>query len=255
MKLLCWNINGIRAAYKRGFLDWLHKESPDILCLQETKATTDDLPTELKNPVGYISYWNSPPQKGYAGVATFSRINPLGIFTDIADAKLDTEGRVLITQYEHFTLYNIYFPNGKKDEIRLRYKLAFYDAILEDLETRRLRGEKLIICGDYNTAHQEIDLARPKENAKISGFLPIERAWLNKIVAQGYVDIFRHFHQETEQYTWWDVKTRARERNIGWRIDYFFITPDLLPQISDARILSDVTGSDHCPISLILKID
>jgi len=253
IKIICWNVNGLRAVYRRDFLPWLQKESPDILCLQETKATPADLPVELRQPSGYYSYWNNPARKGYAGVGTYCRRLPAEILTDLRLPPLDTEGRVLVTHFTDFTLYIIYFPNGKKDSVRLQYKLDFYEAVLEDMEARRQQGESLIICGDYNTAHQEIDLARPKENEKISGFLPVERAWLDKIVALGYIDIFRRLHPEPGQYTWWDMKTRARERDIGWRIDYFFLTPDLLPAVKDASILKEIIGSDHCPIQLILK--
>ncbi|MDD5190091.1 MAG: exodeoxyribonuclease III [Dehalococcoidales bacterium] len=253
IKLVCWNVNGIRAVYKRGFLDWLRGEKPDILCLQETKAAPDDLPPEIRDLEGYSGDWNNPMRKGYAGVATLSRRKPLEVKMNIARPRLDMEGRVLIHLYPGFTLYNVYFPNGKKDAVRLKYKMDFYDDILIDLEARRRKGEKLIVCGDYNTAHEEIDIARPRENAKVSGFLPEERAWLDKYIAMGYVDIFRRLHPEPAQYTFWDMKTAARERNIGWRIDYFFITENLLADVKAATILKDVTGSDHCPISLILK--
>jgi len=253
IKIICWNVNGLRAVHKRGFLPWLQQASPDILCLQETKATPADLAAELRQPPGYYSYWNNPVRKGYAGVATYCRQRPEAILTDLLKPTLDTEGRALVTRHPGFTLYNIYFPNGKKDAFRLQYKLDFYEAVLADLETRRRQGEPLIICGDYNTAHKEIDLARPRENERVSGFLPVERAWLDKVVALGYIDIFRHLHPEPGQYTWWDMKTRARERGIGWRIDYFFITPDLLPAVKEVAILKEIIGSDHCPIQLILK--
>jgi len=254
-KLLCWNVNGIRAIYKHGFLNWVNREYPDILCLQETKATPDDLSLDLRLHPGYVDFWNYPVKKGYAGVATFSRQEPLEIRTSFENTKFDPEGRVLITKHKGFILYNVYFPNGKKNAERLKYKMDFYDVAFEDMEKHRLKGEKLIICGDYNTAHNEIDIARPKENSKISGFLPMERAWLDTLETRGYIDIFRHFNSEPGQYTFWDVKTGARERNIGWRIDYYFITPNLLSKVTGAEILKDVTGSDHCPISLILKTE
>ena len=254
VKLLCWNVNGIRAVMKRGFLDWLAREAPDILCLQETKATPADLPEELLKPPGYHTYWNFPEKKGYAGVATFSREKPLKVQNGFGVPEFDREGRVIISEHPGFTLFNIYFPNGKQSEERLKFKLDFYDAFLEYIEPLRLKGEKLIICGDYNTAHQEIDLARPKENAKISGFLPVERAWLDKLVARGYIDTFRHFQKEPGQYTWWDVKSRARERNVGWRIDYFFVTENLKSHLVKAAIMPEVTGSDHCPIALVVTV-
>jgi exodeoxyribonuclease III len=253
IKILCWNVNGIRALAKKGFFDWLEKESPDILCLQETKASPENLTKELLEPPGYQTYWNQPERKGYSGVVTFTKEKPSKIQYSFGPAKFDTEGRAVITEYPEFILCNVYFPNGKQGDERLKYKLDFYDAFFSYLEPQRLRGDKIIFCGDVNTAHNEIDLARPKENSKISGFLPVERAWLDKMVAHGYIDIFRHFHKEPKQYSWWDMKTGARERNVGWRIDYFFITENLLPRVEKAFIMPEVTGSDHCPIGLVLQ--
>jgi exodeoxyribonuclease III len=254
VRILCWNVNGIRAVMKRGFLDWLNRESPDILCLQETKATPDDLPEELLNPSSYHTYWNYPQKKGYAGVATFSKEKPLEMQKGFGIYEFDIEGRVIISRHPAFTLFNIYFPNGKQSAERLKFKMDFYDAFLNFIEPRRRKGEKLIICGDVNTAHQEIDLARPKENSKISGFLPEERAWMDKFEAHGYIDTFRYFNKEAGQYTYWDIKTRARERNVGWRIDYFYVTENLKKQLVKSTIMPEVTGSDHCPISLVLKV-
>jgi exodeoxyribonuclease-3 len=255
VKLLCWNVNGIRALAKRGFFDFLTNESPDILCLQETKASPDNLPDSLLNPPGYVTFWNYPVRKGYAGVATFSKQQPLDVKKGFGKPEFDIEGRVIISEHLGFSLYNVYFPNGKKNIERLKFKLDFYDALLEHLDNRRKKGEKLIICGDYNTAHHEIDIARPKDNEKISGFLPVERAWMDKLESHGYIDTFRYFNKEPGQYSWWDSKTRARERNVGWRIDYFFVTENLISYVSKAYILSDVTGADHCPIGLILKTE
>jgi exodeoxyribonuclease-3 len=252
-RLLCWNVNGIRAAQRSGFLEWLYRESPDILCVQETKANPEQLNQDLREPHGYHVYWNYPEGKGYGGVATFTREKPLKVQNGFGVQEFDVEGRVVISEYPEFILFNVYFPNGKKDEIRLKYKLDFYDAFFDYIELLRQKGKRLIICGDYNTAHQEIDLARPKENEKVSGFLPIERAWMDKLVAHGYTDTLRHFSKEPDQYTWWDLKSRARERNVGWRIDYFFVTEDLLPSVSQAFIMPEVMGSDHCPIGIILK--
>jgi len=254
IKILCWNVNGIRAVRNKGFLEWLQKESPDILCLQETKAMPEQLDADLREPPGYQVYWNYPERKGYGGVATFTRERPVRTDYDFGTLEFNTEGRVLITEYPEFTLLNVYFPNGKKDDARLKYKLDFYNAFLDFAERLRHKGHKLIICGDYNTAHNEIDLARPKENAKVSGFLPEERAWMDRLVSLGYIDTFRHFNQEPEHYTWWDFKSGARARNVGWRIDYFFITENLLGSLSSAFIMSDVTGSDHCPVGIILRV-
>jgi len=235
VKILCWNVNGIRAVVKKGFLEWLHQESPGVLCLQETKAYPEQLARELLEPQGYQTYWNYPERKGYGGVAIFAKEHPFSV------------------RYGFTTLLNVYFPNGKQGESRLRYKMDFYEAFLTFIDSLKAEGRRLIICGDFNTAHKETDLARPKENAKISGFLPAERTWLDKLVAHGYVDTFRHFHQEPNQYTWWDLKSRARERNVGWRIDYFFVMADLLPNLSAAFIMPEVMGSDHCPVGIVLK--
>jgi len=254
VKLLCWNVNGIRAVMKRGFLDWLARESPDVLCLQETKATPDDLPQGLLRPPGYFAFWNYPERKGYAGVATFSKEKPLKVQNGFGMPEFDKEGRVIASEHPGFTLFNVYFPNGKKDATRLKFKIDFYEAFLNYIEPLRKKGDRLVICGDYNTAHHEIDLARPKENSKISGFLPEERAWMDRLVSLGYVDTFRHFNKEPGQYSWWDIKTRARERNVGWRIDYFFVTPNLVSELVNAAILSEVTGSDHCPVLLELRV-
>jgi exodeoxyribonuclease-3 len=253
IKLISWNVNGIRSLLKRGFMDWLNKESPDVLCLQETKATPDKLPEELLKPQGYLTYWNYPQKKGYAGVATFSKVKPMDVQTGFGTPEFDIEGRVLITEHPGFTLFNFYFPNGKQSAERLKFKMDFYDAFLNYVEPLRRKGEKLIICGDVNTAHKEIDIARPKENSKLSGFLPEERAWIDKFVARGYIDTFRYFNKEPNHYTYWDIKTGARERNVGWRIDCFYVTENLKDQLVKSVMLPDVMGSDHCPIMLEVK--
>ena len=254
-KILCWNVNGIRAVVRNGFLDWLDRESPDILCLQETRASPEQIANELIRPHGYYVYWSRPEKKGYSGVATFTRERPIKVEFDLGVPRFDIEGRVMMSEHHGFVIFNVYFPNGKRDETRLQYKLDFYDTVFEFVEPLRQEGKKLIICGDFNTAHKEIDLARPKENEKISGFLPVERAWLDKLVLHGYVDVVRRFNREPGQYTWWDPKTGARERNVGWRIDYFFATENLLPMVSDAFIMPDVMGSDHCPVGIKVKAD
>jgi len=258
LKLLSWNVNGVRAVWKKGFNDWLQKEIPDILCLQETKARPEQLDTGLTEPSRYITYWNYPEEtKGYSGVAILTREKPLSTDYGFGIEEFDKEGRVIIAKYPGFSLLNIYFPKGDTSPSRihrLKYKLDFYEAFLTFVDSLKNKGEKVIICGDFNTAHNEIDLARPKENEKNSGFLPEERAWMDEFVKHGYIDTFRQFSKEPNQYTWWDMKTRARDRNIGWRIDYFFVTENLLGSISRAFILTDVMGSDHCPIGLYLKI-
>ena len=254
IKIACWNVNGIRSIVKKGFYDWLTREKPDILCLQETKVSPEDIPAELISPDGYHTYWNAPQKKGYAGVAVWSRGKPVEILKGFGKPEFDVEGRVLIYKHSAFTLFNIYFPNGKASLERLKFKMDFYDAFLEYVEPLRKKGQKLIICGDVNTAHNEIDIARPKENSKSSGFLPMERAWMDKFISRGYVDTFRYFHKDSVEYSYWDIKTNARARNVGWRIDYFFVTENLINQVAKSVILSDVTGSDHCPIELVINI-
>lgn len=252
MNIISWNINGIRAAQKKGFMEWLYKESADIVCVQEIKAQEDQLDMSLRNPEGYYVYFNPAQRKGYSGVATFSKIEPISVEKGFGIERFDAEGRVLTTEYEDFFLLNIYFPNGQRDGERLKYKMDFYEETMRYVDLLKKTGKEVITLGDYNTAHKEIDLAHPKENANRSGFLPIERAWLDKWIASGQVDIFREFNQQPDQYTWWDQKSRARDRNVGWRIDYHFITDGLREKVKTAKIMPEVMGSDHCPISLEL---
>lgn len=251
MRIFSWNVNGIRACAGKGFTEWFEKESPDILCLQETKAHPEQLDGSLLSPEGYTTYWNNPPRKGYAGVSVFTKVEPVSVSRDFSAKSFDTEGRTLILEFTDFVLINTYFPNGGMGPERLAYKLEFYDRFLKFVDG--YKGRDLVICGDVNTAHKEIDLARPKENEMFTGFLPVERAWLDKFVSHGYVDTFRHFNKEPGNYTWWDYKTRARERNVGWRIDYFFVTEKTIGKVKDSFIQPEVTGSDHCPIGIDIK--
>lgn len=254
-KLLSWNVNGIRAIKGKGFLDWFYKESPDIICLQETKAHLDQLDADLKEPAGYHTCWNYPERKGYSGVAVFTKERPLDVRYDFGDSGLDLEGRIIVAEYPEFTLFDIYFPNGKSGPERLNYKMTFYENFLRYADSLKDAGKKLVICGDVNTAHNEIDLARPKENSKFSGFLPEERAWMDRFFDHGYVDTFRHFNKEPGHYTWWDMKSGARARNVGWRLDYFFVSENLLTSVKRAFIMPGVIGSDHCPVGIVLGID
>ena len=255
MKLYSWNVNGIRAAERKGFLDWLDQIQPDVLCLQETKARVDQLGSSLIKDHGYHTYWHSAQKAGYSGVATFCKEEPYFIQEGLGIDRFDSEGRVLITEHENFLLYNIHFPNGQKDDTRLNYKLDFYDELLPIVNDQVENGNNVIITGDWNTAHHPIDLARPKENEKTSGFMPIERQRIDTYVSHGWVDTFRHFHSDSDRYTWWTYRFGARERNIGWRIDYFFVNEILVQQLDDADIHPDIMGSDHCPVSLTLKKD
>ncbi len=251
--LFSWNVNGLRAAHGKGFLDWFLASKPDVLCVQETKAREEQLPPELREVEGYHAYFSAPERRGYSGVALYSRPEPASVKGGFGIPRFDSEGRTLIADYGDFVLFNVYFPNGKQSRERLRYKMEFYDAFLDHAEALRGKGKAIIACGDFNTAHREIDLARPKENSKVSGFLPEERAWMDKFVEHGYVDTFRIFDREPGRYTWWDLKTRARERNIGWRIDYFFVSEELRERVKAACILPEVMGSDHCPIGMELE--
>jgi exodeoxyribonuclease III len=255
MRILSWNVNGIRAAAKKGFAAWLVKEDPDILCVQETKATEEQAPEEIKNIPGYTAYFESAKfRKGYSGTALFTKVLPENIKNGFGVKKFDSEGRIQIADYGKFVLFNIYFPNGKASDERLRFKMDFYAAFLKYAEKPRKSGKKIVICGDVNTAHREMDLARPKENEGLSGFLPQERAWIDKFLSKGYVDTFREYNKEGGNYSWWDMKSGARARNIGWRIDYFYISANLRPALQDAFILDKVQGSDHCPVGIDINL-
>ncbi len=255
--LVSWNVNGIRAAEKKGFLPWLKASNYDIVSVQETKVSQEvKLNPELVTPPGYNSYWDYAEKKGYSGVASYVKSDflPKKIITDFNDQTLAKEGRLLELDYGDFSLFNIYFPNGKRDGERLKYKLDFYQHFLAYIAKLKKAGKGVIFCGDVNTAHQEIDLARPKENSKVSGFLAEERAWIDQVVAAGFVDTLRLFHPEPNLYSWWDQFTHARERNVGWRIDYFFVSEDLVPKVKDAFILADVLGSDHAPVGIEIDL-
>jgi len=253
MKLISWNVNGVRAVVKKGFLDWLDQEQPDILCLQETKAHVDQLTAEILTDHGYHTFWHSGERRGYSGVATFCKEEPLYVQEGLGIERYDAEGRVLLTEHENFLLYNIYFPNGQKDDERLQYKLDFYDELLPIINEQVESGNNVVVTGDWNTAHHPIDLARPKQNVNTSGFMPIEREKLDMYVENGWIDTFRLFHPEGDRYSWWTYRFGARERNVGWRIDYFFVNEGFVDNVEDADIHVEVMGSDHCPVSLELS--
>ncbi|MFC2030007.1 exodeoxyribonuclease III [Chloroflexota bacterium] len=254
MRLVSWNVNGIRAAIRHGMWEWLAQDSPDVLCLQETRISRDQLTEQMLRPAGYRAHWNSAERKGYSGVSILSAQKPPEVRSGFGDPRFDSEGRVLIAVYPQFTLLNVYFPNGRRGHDRVQYKIDFYDALLNYCTQLRSRGRLLIVCGDYNTAHQPIDLARPWQNAKTSGFLPEERAALDRWIESGFVDVYRMLHPDAEEYTWWSYRFNARDRNIGWRIDYFLVQEELLPRVQGAHILTSVPGSDHCPIELQLDL-
>ncbi len=253
VKLVSWNVNGFRAILKKGFFDWLEQAQPDVLGLQETKIQSQQLTLDMVCVPGYQCYWSHAQKAGYSGVAIYTKEEPLSVTEGLNNEAFDQEGRVLVAEYPEFVLYNIYYPNGQRSEERLQYKLGFYDVFLEHAENLRKQGKRIVVCGDFNTAHHPIDLARPKENEKTSGFLPIERAWMDRFVSHGYIDTFRAFNQNPHEYSWWNMRTRARERNVGWRIDYFFVSEELRGNLANATIEQHVMGSDHCPVTLELK--
>ncbi len=253
-KLLSWNVNGIRAAEKKGFLEWLSASDADLVAIQETKAHPDQVSTALREPAGYHVNWNYAEKKGYSGTVTYSRPVPLRVITGMNSPRFDNEGRVLIHEFEPFVFFNIYFPNGGRGAEYVTHKLAFYRRFLELAEEYMEAGRSVVATGDFNTAYAEIDLARPKENVAHSGFMPEEREGLGEFFEAGLVDTFRHLHPDTVKYSWWDMVTRARERNVGWRLDYFMVSPDLREHIVEADIHDQVMGSDHCPISLTLSL-
>jgi len=254
IKLYSWNVNGIRAAEKKGFLDWLAQSDGDVVAVQETKASPDQLSAALLNPTGYHADWSSAEKKGYSGTATYSKAQPIAMKTGFDDERFDKDGRILISDFNRFVFFNIYFPNGGRGPEWVKHKLEFYTRFLEVVAGYTRQGRSVIITGDVNTAYAEIDLARPKENVKKSGFMPEEREAMNAFFAAGLIDTFRALHPDEVKYTWWDQVTRARERNVGWRLDYFFVTPDLKDRVVAADIYPEVMGSDHCPISLTLNL-
>ena len=250
MKLLSWNVNGVRAAVKKGAVAALREIDADLICLQELKAMPEQVPAELLSWPGYTAYINSADRPGYSGTAILTRYEPQNVSFSFGVDRFDHEGRNVILDFPDFRLFNCYFPNGGTGPERLQFKTDFYEAVLR----YAVQSDKpLIICGDVNTAHREIDLARPKENETHTGFLPMEREWIDRLLAAGFIDSFRLFDSRPQQYTWWDMKTRARERNVGWRIDYFFVAAGLQNRLTAAYILPEVQGSDHCPV--VLELD
>jgi exodeoxyribonuclease-3 len=252
-KLISWNVNGIRAAEKKGFMEWLSASDADLVAIQETKARPEQLTAGLLNPAGYQATWNSAEKKGYSGTVTYSRHTPVKVIASLNDPRFDTEGRCLIHEFAPIVFFNIYFPNGGRGPEWVAHKLAFYRRFLEVAQGYMQSGHSIVVTGDFNTAYAEIDLARPRENGTHSGFMPEERAGLGEFFQAGLIDTFRHLHPDTVKYSWWDMVTRARERNVGWRLDYFMVSPDLKDRIIAADIHEDVFGSDHCPVSLVIS--
>jgi exodeoxyribonuclease-3 len=257
MRIISWNVNGLRAVHKKNFSDSISQMQPDILCLQETKIQADQRSEEMIRPGEFNSYWDyATNRKGYSGVAVYAKDEPLRSRRGFGIERFDCEGRVLQLDYEHFILFNIYFPNGQKDDERLRYKLDFYRDFFAYADSLIARGKSLIITGDFNTAHNEIDLKNPQSNKDRSGFLRVERDVLDDIISRGYVDTFRYFYPDTIKYSWWSYRFNARKNNAGWRIDYFFVSRDLIDKgmVRDSFILNEIEGSDHCPVGIELAL-
>lgn len=253
MKLITWNVNGIRAAQKNGFLKWFEKQNADVVCLQETKARQEQLDEELVHPEGYHSFWHSAQKPGYSGLVTYAKQEPLKVQYGIGVPEIDSEGRILITEFKDLVLINSYFPNSQREHTRLDYKLMFCAKMFELLESYRAQGKQVALCGDFNIAHKPIDLKNPKTNEDNAGYLPEERAWMDQVTQAGYIDTFRHFTQEPGHYTWWSYRPGVREKNIGWRLDYFLTNPEWKDRLKSAHHQHQVRGSDHCPVELNIR--
>lgn len=252
MKILSWNVNGLRAVVKKGFFEWLKKSGADVVCLQETKIGENELTWDLLYPSGYHSYFNCASKKGYSGVAVFSKTEPQEFGREIGFERFDQEGRFLQLEFSEFTLINLYMPHGGRDKKNLTYKLEVYDRLFAYLRRfpSSIFPKRLILLGDFNIAHQEIDLARPKQNQNNVMFTPEERKQIDRLLDLGFIDTFRVFHKEGGHYTWWPYLALARERNLGWRIDYTFVSRKLVPRLKEAFILPEIPGSDHCPVGI-----
>ena len=255
MRITTWNVNGLRSLLVKGAWSWVESYRPEILCLQEIKVQPGQLTEEQHAMLGDgIVLWNSAERKGYSGVATILNTPCEPIEFRFGEVHFDNEGRIIHIRHPDFSLFNIYFPNGGRGLERLSYKLTFYQRFLEVVDRLHGAGEQVIICGDFNTAHREIDLRNPKQNQTTSGFLPEEREWIDRYLTHGLKDAFREIYPEREQYTWWTFRVNARARNIGWRLDYFLVSESLMPAVKDVVVHQDVMGSDHCPVTLILDV-
>ncbi len=254
LKITTWNVAGLRAMIRKNGWEWLKAFDPDVICLQEIKANPDQMTEEdraLFSP--YTLCWNSAERKGYSGTLTLVKEHPVTLSTGLGIDRFDHEGRTIQADFDDFTLFNLYVPNGGRDLSRVPFKLDFYAALLEKCDAMHAAGRKIIICGDINTAHQEIDVDNPRPKMKITGFLPEERAWISKFLAHGFVDVFRERNPETVQYTYWSYMQNQRGKNKGWRLDYFLISPSLVPSVEDVITHQEVLGSDHCPVTLTLR--
>jgi exodeoxyribonuclease-3 len=256
MRITTWNVNGIRAALRNDALSWIQTEAPEVLCLQEVRAQPEQIERahlqRLETIFSHLT-WNPGERPGYSGVATLARLQPLETRLGLEAPRFDCEGRVIASRYLGFLLFNIYFPNGSRDHSRVPFKLDFYAHLLELCDALHAQGDHVVLTGDFNTAHQEIDLRNPKENQTTTGFLPEERLWIDRYLEHGFVDAYRVLYPGREQYTWWTYRSNARARNIGWRLDYYLVSEALMARVRDVTIHEEVMGSDHCPVSLWLE--
>lgn len=256
MRILSWNVNGLRAVVRKEKWDDVFELGPDILCLQETKAHPDQLPEDNHTPNGYEAYFSSSQvRKGYSGVAVYTTKTPNAVHEGMGIKAFDEQGRLLTLEFDGWVLINGYFPNGASKTASLAYKLDFYDEFLAYIENYRSKGFSIVFGGDLNVAHEEIDIARPEANKNHTGFLPEERAWVDELIHHGYIDTFRHTHPSKQVFSYWDLQSRARDRNVGWRIDYWFISPELLPKLKSADIYGNIYGSDHAPVGIDIELN
>lgn len=260
IKILIWNVNGLRSVLRKRALDWVNDVSPNIICLQEIKARPNQLTNDQLHELRHISgreysiAWSPAARLGYSGVATFYQSGETkNIKSGIGDEQFDSEGRVIISRHDAFLMINLYCPSGQRDRGRVEFKLEFYERLSSLCSELLKTGERVILGGDFNTAHRELDLRNPKQNHKTSGFLPEERAWIDKFLSNGFVDVYRALYPERVQYTWWTYRSNARSRNVGWRLDYFLLSENLQDRVHDVKIRDDILGSDHCPV--ILELD
>ena len=248
MKIYSYNVNGLRSAISKGFMEWLQLEGPDVICLQEIKATADQIDTSALEKLGYWHFWNPAEKKGYSGVAVFTKREPRQVIYGMGIKEYDNEGRVLQLDMEDFSLLCTYFPSGTTGDERQSFKMKFLEDYLRYTKDIRKTRPNLIVSGDYNICHKPVDINHPSKHTKMSGFLPEEREWMDRFVDSGFVDSFRRFHTEGEQYSWWSYRANSREKNLGWRIDYHMVSEPLAPKLKNAGIAREIMYSDHCPV-------